>query len=164
VNFRDHYQGADTDSLWPNYPLLKSSNDLGLLMKNEKQAEVNKLHFWPKVQFGPDLAQIGAHFPYPVARHVLDEIHRWHSCRAAARPRPCHAPLPSPCVYVDAEAPAPCPSSPSASLVPPARLPRSSRGQSVRTPWMAMPSSLPPPSSLLHFSLCLAAVVITFAM
>ena len=30
VNFRDRYQGADTDSLWPNYPLLKSSNDLGL--------------------------------------------------------------------------------------------------------------------------------------
>ena len=40
-------------------------------MKVGEQAELSKLYFWPKVQFGTEVVQIASHLGYFVARHVL---------------------------------------------------------------------------------------------
>jgi hypothetical protein len=36
-----------------------------------------------------------SHFGHPDARHVFDGLSPWWPCSEAARPHPCHAPLPS---------------------------------------------------------------------
>ena len=102
VNFRDRYQGADTDSLWPNYPLLKSSNDLGLLMKNVERVEYRKLHFRPMDQFGSEPAQNGVPpsplWRTPPVRWIASMGDAcpwaWQPCVSLPSPSPTCAPVP----------------------------------------------------------------------
>jgi len=59
LGFPNHRQYVDTRDLASNYLLICSSNDHGPLTKVVEHGMVNKPPFWPKVQFGPEVAQTG---------------------------------------------------------------------------------------------------------
>jgi hypothetical protein len=59
LGFPNHLQYVDTRDLVSNYLLICWSNDLARLIKVVVHDGLSKLRFWPKVQFGPEVAQTG---------------------------------------------------------------------------------------------------------
>jgi hypothetical protein len=60
-------------------------------MKVVEQLVEFNFAFWPKVQIGPYLAQIGTYLAHFTARHVFDALPTWSPCMHAARHLLCHA-------------------------------------------------------------------------
>jgi len=59
LGFANHGQYIDTCKLAYNYLLICCSNELGLLIKLVEHGEMNKLSFWPNVQFGAEVSRFG---------------------------------------------------------------------------------------------------------
>ena len=152
LGFTNHYQYVDTRDLVSNYLLICWSNGWALLIKVVQHDEISKLHFWPKVQFGPEVVRISI----PPRLLWCPPRPRWYACVAAMHqcapspllPRGSAVPVPMGRGYGTWVLPTPPSSSPSRTLPPSSARHRHGRAGARAT--TAATGAAPSPPPLLH--------------